>query len=533
MTTGQLQSLILDRAHYDSVIFDLDGVVTRTAQAHAAAWKRLFDEYLERRAQRGDPRCAPFDIERDYRLYVDGKPRQDGIRSFLASRGLEIPQGDPGDEAECETVCGLARRKNRWFLEGLSRDGVQVYESTVRLLGDLEAGGFPVAVISASENAAAVLEAAGLLDHFQTRVDGTETRRLALQGKPAPDVFLEAARRLGTDPARTVVIEDAIAGVQAGRAGGFGCVVGVDRTGHPEELKANGADVVVSDLSELRVGPGRSAADSSTADLPLALDRMEEILGAGKRRLALFLDYDGTLTPIVAQPESAVLDESMRAIVNQLARVCTVAVISGRDLADVRERVGVQELIYAGSHGFDIAGPGGLRRENEEAQVCLPALDQAESALREQLQSIPGARVERKRYSIAVHFRNVPEDRVQEIEPVLGRVAAAHAELRCAGGKKIFELQPRIDWHKGRAVIWLLQALELDGPEVLPLYLGDDLTDEDAFRALSGRGVGIVVRDEPRKTAARFALESPSETETFLKALWGRLAPERSGSHGR
>jgi trehalose-phosphatase len=518
----------LDRARFDAVIFDLDGVVTQTAQVHAAAWKALFDEYFDQRRRRGESEVPPFDVVRDYRLYVDGKPRHDGIRSFLKTRGIELPPGEQSDAMDQETVCGLAKRKNQSFLQQLNDKGVQPYESTVRLLDALRADGFPVAIISASENAAAVLEAAGLLDRFDARVDGLETKRLALQGKPAPDVFLEAARRLGVAPARSVVIEDAIAGVQAGRAGGFGCVIGVDRMGQSEDLRANGADVVVSDLAEVTVQAHVAQAPplSNTRDLPSALERIDSILGYPNRKLVVFLDYDGTLTPIVAQPEDAVLSDSMRAIIQRLARVCTVAVISGRDLADVRERVAVKGIVYAGSHGFDIAGPGGLRRENEEAQACLPALDQAEASLREQLTDVPGARVERKRFSIAVHFRNVPEARVPEIEPIVDGVKQHHPDLRRSGGKKIFELQPRIDWHKGRAVLWLLDTLPIDPAGVLPLYLGDDLTDEDAFEALAQRGVNIVIRDEPRSTAAQFALENPGETGVFLEQLANRLEKE-------
>jgi trehalose-phosphatase len=527
-TANQPPVPTLDRSRFDAVIFDLDGVVTRTAQVHAAAWKHLFDEYFQRRIQRGEPEAAPFDIERDYRLYVDGKPRQDGIRSFLKSRGIELPPGDPADPLDRDTIWGLAKRKNHSFLQQLEREGVRVYETTVQLLDALRTHGFAVALISASENAAAVLEAAGLLDRFDTRVDGVEAKRLGLKGKPAPDVFLEAARRLRVAPGRSVIVEDAIAGVQAGRAGGFACVMGVDRMGQPDDLRANGADVVVADLAEVTVEAPGAISGPSTHDLPSALERIESIADFSHRRPVVFLDYDGTLSPIVAQPEDAVLSESMRDVVRRLAQVCTVAVISGRDLPDVRDRVAVQGIIYAGSHGFDIAGPGGLRLENEEAQACLPALDQAESSLREQLQSIPGARVERKRYSIAVHYRNVPEDRVPEIEPIVDRVNRRHGDLRRSGGKKIFELQPRIDWHKGRAVLWLLKTLELDRSNVLPVYLGDDLTDEDAFHALAERGVGIVIRDEPRTTAAQFALESTDETATFLEQLTHRLESQRA-----
>jgi trehalose-phosphatase len=532
MTTNRTASpsanVILDHARFDAVIFDLDGVVTQTAHVHAAAWKVLFDEYFDRRTRRGESDVPPFDVVRDYRLHVDGKPRHDGIRSFLQTRGIELPPGEPSDAIDRETVCGLAKRKNQSFLEQLKQKGVQTYESTVRLLDALQAQGFPVAIISASENAAAVLEAAGLLERFDTRVDGLETKRLALQGKPAPDVFLEAARRLGVTPARTVVIEDAIAGVQAGRAGGFGCVIGVDRMGQPEDLRTNGADVVVSDLAEVSVQPNAESAMSNTADLPSALERIDAILSSPNRSPVVFLDYDGTLTPIVAQPEDAVLSDSMRAVVQRLARLCTVAVISGRDLPDVRDRVAVKGIVYAGSHGFDIEGPGGLRRENEEAQACLPALDQAESSLREQLGGIPGARVERKRFSIAVHFRNVPEARVPEIEPIVDGVKQRHPNLRRSGGKKIFEVQPRIDWHKGRAVLWLLETIPIDPAGLLPIYLGDDLTDEDAFEALTQRGVNIVIRDEPRPTAAQYALENPGETGAFLELLANRL--EKGGA---
>jgi trehalose-phosphatase len=524
-TATQPPALIVDRKRFDAVIFDLDGVVTRTAQVHAAAWKLLFDELLEKRRQRGEPDFEPFDSGRDYRIYVDGKARRDGIRSFLESRGLELPSGQPDDPPDRETVSGLANRKNRAFLEQLERDGVEAYESTVRLLESLRARGFRVAIISASENCQAVLEAAGLLDHFEARVDGLETKRLGLKGKPAPDVFVEAARRLGVEPARAVIVEDAIAGVQAGRAGKFACVVGVDRVGHPDDLRNNGADVVVSDLAEVTVEDPSTTGSANTADLPSALERLEEILGQPARQPVVFLDYDGTLTPIVSQPEDAVLSDAMREVVRRLANVCTVAVISGRDLPDVRDRVGLDSIVYAGSHGFDIAGPKGLRRENEEAQACLPALDQAEAALRDPLEAIPGAKLERKRFSIAVHFRNAPDDRLAEIEQIVDRVHRRHPDLRQSGGKKIFELQPNIDWHKGRAVFWLLDTLDLNHPDLVPLYLGDDLTDEDAFKALAGQGVGIVIRDEPRPTTAQYALESPAEAGAFLEQLANRPVP--------
>jgi alpha,alpha-trehalase len=516
---GSRPAVVITPARFDAVIFDLDGVVTQTAQVHAAAWKQLFDDYREERRRRGLPAYDPFDTDHDYRLYVDGKPRYDGIQSFLEARGIAIPHGQPDDPPDKETICGLGNRKNTLFQEQLKRAGVQVYESTIRLIRELRENGFKVAIISASENCSAVLETARAKPLFDAQVDGVAATELGLKGKPAPDVFLEAARRLGVAPARAAVVEDAVAGVAAGKRGGFGLVIGVERTGKPERLAAHGADVVVSDLVEVTVAENAGPPAANTADLPSALARVDEILASGRRRLAVFLDYDGTLTPIVAHPEDAVLSGRMREVVRRLARTCPVAVVSGRDLADVRERVGLEEIVYAGSHGFDIAGPDGLRQENPEAQKFLPTLDAAETKLRAQTAALPGAQIERKKYSIAIHFRNVEKSRVKEVESIVDAMAAQHPDLRPGHGKKVFELQPNIDWHKGRAVLWLLEALGLDRPDVLPIYIGDDLTDEDAFAALRDRGVGIVVRDEPRPTAARYALENTAEVGAFLGLL--------------
>lgn len=521
MTGNHKSKIIISRSQYGAVIFDLDGVVTKTARVHAAAWKQLFDQYRKERQKRDLPVYDPFDEDNDYREYVDGKSRYDGIESFLRAHDIDLPRGDPDDSPDKETVCGLGNRKNKLFHERLERDGVEAYDSTIRLIRDLRANCLKIAIISASKNCAAVLEAAGLQDLFQVRVDGVEAEKLYLAGKPEPDVFIEAAKRLDVKPARAVIVEDAVAGVQAGRKGGFGLVIGVDRTGKSQRLRENGADEVVSDLADVTVDDESSIRD--TMELPSALNVIDEIAASHAKRLAVFLDYDGTLTPIVAQPEDAVLSKEMRNTIRRLAKVCPVAVVSGRDLPDVRERVGLEEIIYAGSHGFDIAGPDGLRQENPEAQDFLPALDEAEAKLRDQLADIEGAQVERKKYAIAIHFRNATEASVAVIEQAVDAARSNHPKLRKAHGKKIFELQPDIDWHKGRAVTWLLQALDLNGPEVLPIYIGDDVTDEDAFRTLRGRGSGIVVCDEPRETAAQYGLKSTAEVSSFLDRLVARL----------
>lgn len=236
----------------DAVIFDMDGVVTRTAVLHAAAWKQLFDEFLKARAgKRGSFR--PFDIEADYQRYVDGKPRYDGVASFVASRGISLPYGRPDDPPNAETVCGLGNRKDDFFHQMLKRKGVDVYESTVRLIRRLKGAGIKTGIFSASRNAGPILAAARIDHLFDAKVDGVDAEGLRLPGKPSPQTLLELARRLGASPARTAVVEDAIAGVQAGRAGDFALVIGVNRSGKPGTLLVNGADVEVSDLSQVEL----------------------------------------------------------------------------------------------------------------------------------------------------------------------------------------------------------------------------------------------------------------------------------------
>ena len=235
---------------YDAVLFDLDGVLTSTAEQHFAAWKRTFDDFLEQSAEASQAQRRPFDRD-DYNRHVDGVPRVDGVRNFLASRGLALPEGGLDDPPTADTVHGLGTRKNDLVQEIIRTEGVQPYEGSVALLDHLHDQGVAMAVVSSSRNAEMVLRAAGIESLFDARVDGEVALELGLPGKPAPDTFLEAARRLGAPADRAVVVEDALLGVQAGRAGRFGLVVGVDRVGQADALREHGADVVVLDLAEL------------------------------------------------------------------------------------------------------------------------------------------------------------------------------------------------------------------------------------------------------------------------------------------
>ncbi len=259
-------------------------------------------------------------------------------------------------------------------------------------------------------------------------------------------------------------------------------------------------------------------------EVPSALERWPELLRRMEgHEVAVFLDYDGTLTPIVPQPEDARLSDAMRATVAALARRMPVAIVSGRDLPALKDFVRLEGTYYAGSHGFDIEGPGGRAFQQPEGLALLPELDAAERELTAGLASVSGARLERKRFSVAVHWRHVEEARVPEVERAVAGVLARHPRLRRSGGKKVFEVRPDIDWHKGRAVEWLLQELGLAHEGVLPVFVGDDLTDEDAFEALQGRGLGLVVRgDEARPTAAEYALEDVEEVRRVLALLTAR-----------
>ncbi|WP_349369714.1 trehalose-phosphatase [Salinarimonas sp.] len=502
-----------------AAIFDMDGVVTDSAEAHFAAWKETFDEVVREHAF-GEA-ARPF-TRADYREHVDGVPRFDGVRRFLASRGIALPEGEPGEE-RLDSVQGVGTAKNRRFQRWLEEKPVPTYEDTIAFIHALKRRGIRVGIFSASRNAVRVLDSAGVRDLFDAKVDGIDAREADLPGKPEPDVLIACARRLGAEPARTMVFEDAVSGVQAGAKGRFRLVVGVNREderadSHGVDLRAHGADLVTRDLRRLLADDGLSLRATDTLPDPLE-ERDAFARRLGDRPLAVFLDYDGTLTPIVEDFTAAGLSPEMEATLERLGRATKVAVISGRDLEDVQNRVRLPEIYYAGSHGFDIAGPASLRARPGEAERFLPALDAAEGALRDRLADIAGARIERKTFSIAVHWRGAAEADVARIEDHVDSVVEAHETLRKSRGKKVFQIQPRTDWDKGRAVRWLLDHTPMGEGEPCPLYVGDDLTDEDAFAALDADGIGIVVRDGARATAADYAIDDPDAVRRFLDML--------------
>lgn len=526
---------------FDAVIFDLDGVITRTALVHAQAWKETFDEYLRLRERRDKEPFKEFTYEIDYLKFVDGKPRYEGVKSFLKSRGIDLPFGDPGDAPDKETICGIGNKKNILFCRILQAKGVEVYRSSVELVRSLKKVGIKVGVASSSKNCVLILEAAGIKELFETIVDGKTSAELGLQGKPEADIFVTASYNLGILPAKAVVVEDAISGVKAGRNGGFGLVVGVAREGNASELLDNGADIAVSDLSEInlewidtwfsKTPPSlfqfwekpREISDifkeqkSEVMFNPSYFLSGKEFIFSGKK-IAFFLDYDGTLTPIVERPEYAIISPQMKELLKRLSDKYPTAIVSGRLREDVENLVGIKGLFYAGSHGFEISGPNTLMIQPEAKRV-IPIISEVTNKLKEELGNIPGVLIEEKKLSVAVHYRLVDNQYVEKIKNVVGKAISKLPSLRLMEGKKVFEIMPAIDWNKGKAVRWIMQALNLSWVGTSVVYLGDDTTDEDVFRFIRTRGLGILVSETPKPSAAEFRLASPEEVSNLFKEV--------------
>jgi len=330
------------------------------------------------------------------------------------------------------------------------------------------------------------------------------------------------AERLAVRPGRCVVVATDAAGVEAGRAGGFALVIGVVRAGHDDALRDSGADAVITDLHEITVRTG----DLRISQLPDALAACNDL---GARRPAVFFDFDGTLSDIVDDPDAARPVAGATEALRKLAARCPVAVLSGRDLADVTERLGVPGIWYAGSHGFELTAPDGTHHQNEAAAAAIPVLGQAAGELRERLGSIPGVVVEHKRFGVAVHYRNAARDRIGEVAAAV-HAAGRRDRLRVTTGREVIELRPDLDWDKGKTLRWVIDHLPepTSGP-LTPVYLGDDITDEDAFdevRAGPVQGVPILVRhydDGDRATAALFALDGPARAGEFTDLLADQL----------
>jgi trehalose 6-phosphate phosphatase len=400
-------------------------------------------------------------------------------------------------------------------LKAVTNDSVR--EPTVALVRQLQDIGVGTAVFS------------GIGHQAPTGIWLDDLFVLCLGGPVSATTLAELADRLEARPGRCVVVATNGPDVAAAREGGFALVIGVDGAGHRDALRDSDADAVIPDLGEVTVRTG----DQRMAQLPDALPALGLIDGLAARRPAVFFDFDGTLSDIVNDPDTATLAPGAHDALQKLAERCPVAVLSGRDLADVTERVGLPGIWYAGSHGFELTAPDGTHHQNDTAAAAIPVLKHAAAELRDVLGSIPGVVVEHKRFGVAVHYRNAARDRVGEVAAAV-RAAGRRDALRVTTGREVIELRPDIDWDKGKTLRWVIDHLQQAGSgtqgkqgNLVPIFLGDDITDEDAFDAVRHDGVPILVRhddDGDRATAARFALDSPARVSEFVERLARQLS---------
>lgn len=506
-----------DYKHIDALIFDLDGVITQTRKTHKKAWKAMFDRFFEKQHQDQSSMT-----EEDYQVYIDGKPRYQGVQSFLQSRKIELPFGTPSDEPGFDTVCALGNIKNGVFNEILEKEGVEIYEDALQKLREWRNKGIKTAIVSSSKNCKKIIEVAGIDDLFDSRVDGLVSEEIGLNGKPDPDIFTEAARRLDARAENSVVFEDATSGVKAGQRGYFGLVVGVNRFNNKEALLENGADITIDNFDEMDLHNEEIMEEYfSRQGKPIFPDNSEIFTLLSQKKPAIFLDYDGTLSPIVPKPEDAVISEEMKQTLRKLAQTFTVAVVTGRDKEDVENLVGLDELVYAGSHGYIITGPGGLHMEHPDSEKIIPRLDKIEEELKELLkEKTEGTQLDRKRYAIGIHYRNARPEDEEVVLKIVDDILKKYPGHKKGEGKKIVEIKPDIDWHKGKAVNWIMDALELTGrDDIIPMFIGDDITDEDGFEVLKDKGIGILVGGHGQKTHAQYALKNVYQVREFFNRL--------------
>jgi len=518
---------------FKGVIFDLDGVITKTASVHFRAWKSTFEDYLKKLN-------LPFRsfTKKDYLDYVDGKPRYEGVKSFLNSRGIRLPYGTPQDDPDKETICGIGNRKNVLFRRIIQTEGAEVFSSSIDFINQLKRSNLKIGLATSSKNGSFILESLGITNLFSTIVDGLVSSKLNLKGKPESDIFITAANNLGIAPAELAVVEDSSSGVEAGRNGGFGLVIGVARENNQSELLNCGADIVVTDLSDINVAWIKNWFELKPADLFKFWEKPRDLrnllvdkilvnssykrsfkLALNNRKPVFFLDYDGTLTPIVSRPELALLSESMRNTLKELSKYYVVAIVSGRERKDVENLVKIPGIFYAGSHGFDIKGRD-LSMIHPAAEKIAPTISKLAKSLKSELLGIPGLIIEEKKFSLAIHYRLVKQKKYLDIiKDIVKDVIKTNPGLRLMSGKKVFELLPNVDWNKGKAIKWIMSALNISFKDFSVTYIGDDVTDEDAFRIIRTRGTGILVSEEPRASAADFRVSSPKQVQELFQKL--------------
>lgn len=486
-------------ADYQAIIFDMDGVLTDTRDYHYTSWKQTFDEYLLSKGVKTE-----F-THQDYNDYVDGKIRSEGIQSFLSSRGLEITE---------DQVNRLGNLKNSYFQKNILSGRLSPFREVEQTLKKLHSKGVKLAVVSASENCRKILESLHLTDLFDEILDGTDAKTLHLRGKPENDYYLTMLNHLGVDAHYCALVEDSISGVLAGKKSNL-TVFGMSRTNQtsPEKLIEAGADYVISDITPV-------------IDIPNALKHWNDVLlRLNDKEPALFLDFDGTISEIVSHPDDASLVPGVKEVLFTCSRSLKVAIISGRDRMDVKTRVGIDDIFYAGNHGQDISGPGCFHYTYDTADQYLPSLEKFNLSIESLLLGIEGLIIERKKYCTAIHFRMTNPDAERTIRDKVQSTMMTFPELRVREGKKVLEVLPDIEWGKDQAVLKLVEVLNLDLKKIIPIFIGDDTTDEEAFVGLKDKGLCIrVANDTNLNTHAHYYLSDPNEVKQFISLISNKFS---------
>lgn len=493
------------------IIFDMDGVITQTATLHFKAWKITIENFF---TQIFDEK--KLFTENDYFHYLDGMTRKEGVANYFLNIGLseDMLKGIYKNLEEC--IEDLCKKKNTLLLQILSEETVECFPDSLKFIEFLLLQDYKIGLISSSKNCLPILKKTQIDNIFSVYVDGLFCEQMNLPGKPHPAIFLEAAKRLDLLPEECLIVEDAIAGVCAAKKGGFG-VVALDRKNklYKDFLKFQ-PDFVLNDLSSNQTFLYHQLRKHATLQpgfksLSCIMDLIEN-----ENQLAIFLDYDGTLTPIVETPDKAVLSQRMFHCLTQLSQNYLTVIMSGRELKNLKKLINVPTIFYSGNHGLEFIAPNDEIVSYQVGEEFKEELSFVYLHLVSLLRTIEGCIVENKKYSLSIHYRLVSESKHLYISQVIDEVLSDCPNLIRHSGKKVFEIRPNIIWNKGVASAFILNNLKLKNPNIIPLYIGDDLSDEDAFETFDKGGITIKVMDQPETTKAHYFLNSPSEVENFL-----------------
>ena len=494
---------------FKAAIFDVDGVITNTAKLHFECWKITFDDYLLTLSKMHKILYISFSQD-DYLKYVDGVSRSVGIKNFLASRGIKISS---------EVIFKISNRKTKLFLQKIKQEGVTVFNDTIQLIKQLKSNHIKIAAVSASKNCRKILNIAGVKNLFDIIVDGNRAAKLGLKSKPSPDIFLLAVQKLQAQPQESLVIEDALQGIEAAKKGNFGLVIALDRwQNRSKQFKTLSADFVVNNLFNFNFVKLKRIFSYI---LPSALFDFAEIRSKlNNKKLLLGLDFDGTIAPIVKAPSLAKIDNAIFLLLKNIKNFIPLAIISGRQINDLMSRVKLNNIFYAGNHGFEMNLPRFFPEDFTIGSEYQDDILKLHHELNSKLNAIKGCILENKKFSLSVHYRLVEAKQQKVVKDVVNKVLKKYFLLKKNSGKKVLEIKPNLKWHKGKALKYVIDLLESGFKEdICPIYIGDDRTDEDAFKQIFGKGIAIIVGKKTSKMSANYHLLNTKEVYYFLKLL--------------